>query len=191
MSSFSQMDAVQVIRFYLCGLVAVLIGISCCQPFFWGRGGFLEGGTELPGWAVVMLPGPCCMSWPSIFAFWLSAIWIYWDEYRGAFILSCLNLLPTAIWLIYEEPGRFELRSGYYFWLAAAILWAVGIGWLRFSARRDCQALEKPKTAIDELEGEQEGSGARRIDSSLFLARLARPFHAWARRIRSRSPDRP
>jgi hypothetical protein len=124
-------------------VVASLYLAACLLPGFWGRGGFLEGGTEIPGWALVLgFPPWCGISWPSLAAMSVSAKWLWEGRLRRAFILACINILPAAYWLPMEVPGRFELRIGYYVWLAGLVVWAAGVGCLRWRDRG-----KKPQSA--------------------------------------------
>ena len=139
-------------KFWLTFVVASLYLAACLLPGFWGRGGFLEGGTEVPGWCMVIgLPPLCCLSWPSILAMYYSAKWVWQDRYQRAFILACLNILPGAYWLAALAPGRFELRSGYYVWLTALVVWAVGVGCLRMMDRGKRPPFSQKKSVRDEL----------------------------------------
>jgi hypothetical protein len=110
------------------------------------------GGTEFPGWALVLgFPPWCCISWPSLAAMIISAEWLWEDRLRRAFILACINILPAAVWLREKVPGRFELRTGYYVWLAGVIVWAVGVGWLRWRDRAKTPSLLKANNVTDDL----------------------------------------
>src|SRR5579883_1841616 len=87
--------------------VASLDLAACLLPGFWGRSGLLDGGTEVPGWAMVLgLPPLCCISWPSLVAMAISAKWLWGGRPRGAFPLACLKILPGASWLFASELGR-------------------------------------------------------------------------------------
>jgi hypothetical protein len=119
-------------------VVASLYLAACLLPGFWARGGFFEGGDEVGGWYLVLgFPPSCMLSWPSIVAMLLSAAWLWQGRYRRAFFLGCLNILPGAYWLGMEKPGRFELRIGYYVWLAALVVWPLGVGGLLALDRRN------------------------------------------------------
>jgi 4-amino-4-deoxy-L-arabinose transferase-like glycosyltransferase len=143
-------------KYLLTSAVASLYLAACLLPGFWGRGGFLDGGTEVPGWALVLgLPPLCCISWPSLAATIISAQWLWQDRLRPAFILACINILPAvyylpAYWL--PMPRKFELRIGYYLWLAAVVVWAVGVGCFRWRDQRQGQQTSKPKHAMDDLQ---------------------------------------
>jgi len=100
---------------------------------------------------VLGLPPLCSISWPSIIAMYYSAKWVWQDRYRRAFILACLNILPGAYWLVALAPGRFELRSGYCVWLAALIVWAVGVGCLRMLDQGKRPLFKKEKSGFDEV----------------------------------------
>jgi hypothetical protein len=125
---------------------------ACPLPGFWGRGGLLEGGTVVPGWALVLgLPPLCCISWTSLAALFISAKWLWEDRLRRAFILACINVLPAATWFAACEPGRFELRVGYYVWFAGIVVWAVGVGWLRWTVTAKKPSSPKSFDVMDDL----------------------------------------
>jgi hypothetical protein len=133
--------------------VASLYLAACLLPGVWGRGGFLECGTEIPGWAMVLGLSPlCCVSWPSLAAMIISAVWLGEDRLRRAFILACINILPVAQFLPAHwspEACRVELRTDYYIWIAAVVGWAVGVGWLRWR-ERGARLPSKAKPVMDD-----------------------------------------
>ena len=99
-------------------LVAGFSLIAWLLPGVWGRGGFPGGGTDLPGWFLV-LGLPCnFLAWISRLAMYLSALWFWGEEYRAAFPTAYLNILPVSSELLMLQPGRYELRSGNHVWLA-------------------------------------------------------------------------
>ena len=130
---------------------------GCVLPMYWGRGGFLEAGTVLPGWVIILgLPPLCCQAWPMLAAQYVSMKWLWQDRYRGAFLLACLNLLPSAPGLaalfVAQPPGYPPvLRIGYYVWLTALVVWMLGVGilWLQYRGKRPLSA--KEKSALEEL----------------------------------------
>lgn len=133
-------------------VVASLYLAACLLPGFWGRGGFLEGGTEGRGWVLVLgFPPLCCISWPSLAAMFVSAKWLWEDRLQRAFILACINILPAACWLTMGKPGRLELRIGYYVWLAGVVVWAVGVGCLRWRDRGKKPPLSKATNFMNDL----------------------------------------
>ncbi|WP_145952169.1 hypothetical protein [Paludisphaera borealis] len=92
-----------------------------------------------------------CQSGLSIVAMYFSAMWLWQGRHRRAFIMGCLNLLPASFWILMERPGSFELRSGYYVWLAGVTLWAVGVGCIRVVDRRRPASSSKETSPLEEL----------------------------------------
>lgn len=148
----SEGEAFRAARLSLTVAVVGLYLAVCVLSGFWGRGGFLEGGTDVPGFVLVIgFPPLSCTCWFPIVGMIISARWLWEGRDRRAFILACINILPVAFWLPVENPGRFELRVGYYLWLASHVLWAVGIGCLRVVDRGKPGSTAKEKSVIDEL----------------------------------------
>ncbi|AGA28712.1 hypothetical protein Sinac_4530 [Singulisphaera acidiphila DSM 18658] len=137
-------------KYALTCAVASLYLAACLLPGCWGRGGFLEGGTELPGWFIVLGPCYCFLNWPSTAAMILSVRRLWKKQTRLAFLMACINLLPVASLLAVEEQGRFELRIGYYLWLAALAVWALGVGCFVLLDRRKPASSSKPNPIMDE-----------------------------------------
>jgi hypothetical protein len=124
----------------LIAIVTILMSLACPLPYAWGRGGFLEGGTVLPGWAFVLGAPPffCCIGWPSSIALIVSAKWLWEGRSLGAFLLGCLAACPGLFMLRQQEPGRLELRTGFYVWFSGVVTWMVGVGLLFLVDLRKC-----------------------------------------------------
>lgn len=135
----------------LMGVVACLYVAACLLPAFWGRGGFLEGGTELPGWFLIIgLPPFCCSGLPSTLATIVSGRWLWQNKYREASALACLNLFAPLYWLSQTEPGRFVLRKGFYVWSIALVVWAAGVVVISLLDRTDHRLIVPDTWPIDE-----------------------------------------
>jgi hypothetical protein len=115
----------------LIALTAALDLTACALPGLWGRGGFFEGGDVIPGWALVFgFPCYCPFAWLPIAGLVVSGRWLWQGRNGRAFLLAAASVVPVAGWLALQQPGRLELRAGYYVCLSAHVLWAVGVGGL-------------------------------------------------------------
>jgi hypothetical protein len=132
----------------LIATVLVLFATSCCLSAFWGRGGFLEGGTDLYGWQLVLFGWfpvlPFWVPWTSniFLAFSVHRLWKGRDMDARGFALTAVVFASIPLVMLLTRSDQLELRSGYYFWLASLMTWSAGLFYLPHKARR-----MKPSTA--------------------------------------------
>jgi hypothetical protein len=139
----------------LTATVFVMFAASCPFSAFWGRGGFLEGGTDFPGWQLLLI------GWLPLFGFsipWCanivaaaSILRLRQGRHRDALgmALTAVVFASTPMVMLPSGSDRFELRTGYFLWLSSFITWAAGLIHLRHRARRT-KPLAK-KFVLDEL----------------------------------------
>jgi hypothetical protein len=127
-------------RAFLTCLIAALFIRSCMLPAAWGRGGFLEGGTEFPGWWLLLLGWvPLYLYFPAWFANPMLVLVLRYSwagRFGGAARLSWIAVALALVPLASFAASREELRRGYYFWLGSMIAAAIGSTALAVAHRR-------------------------------------------------------
>jgi hypothetical protein len=105
-------------------------------PAFWARGGFFEGGEEIPGWGIL------AVGWIPLLPFfvpWLAnpllvdALRRFWGGAARAAVTEsgfalALGVLP-CLYVAFDDRDSSQLLDAYYLWAGSLMVGFVGVSW--------------------------------------------------------------